>query len=60
MTTLKIYGDARNIYLSWKVKIYLKKHNLHNVKRLCLYMCVRDREIINLKKLKSCNMIMYN
>jgi hypothetical protein len=56
MTTLKIYDDACNIL----VKIYLKKHNLDNIKRLCLYMCVREREIVNLKKLKSRNMIIYS
>jgi hypothetical protein len=29
MTTLKIYSDTWNIYLSRKVKIYLKQHNLY-------------------------------
>jgi hypothetical protein len=38
MTTLKIYGDVWNIYRNQKVKIYLKKHNLHNKQRLYIYI----------------------
>jgi hypothetical protein len=41
MIALKIYGDAFNIYLSRKAKIYLKKHNLH---KKIMFICVREKE----------------
>jgi hypothetical protein len=44
MTTLKIYGDACNIYLGWKVKIYLKKHILHNKNIMFIYVCEKKRD----------------
>jgi hypothetical protein len=39
---------------------YILKNTTYITQKDYVYICVREKEIVNLKMLKSCNIIMYS